>query len=119
MNQPEVGAAAIFEALSNTVRLRIVGQLGEGELRVTDLRERIGGSQANISEHVARLRAAGLVVARPAGRQTFYRVSDRRVTLLLDDCHSLAQSTARPGEAEPPKRRNGMRVIDALRAGRR
>ena len=117
MNQPEVGAAAIFKALSDTVRLRILGHLGEGELRVTDLHERIGGSQANISEHMARLRAAGLVVARPAGRQTFYRVSDRRVTLLLDDGCRFAQPTAHPDGAEPPRRRNSMRVIDALRAG--
>ena len=70
-------ASKLFRGLADPTRLAILAALGdEGELRVTDLIERVGGSQGNVSGHLACLKDCGLVRDRPEGRQVFYRISD-------------------------------------------
>lgn len=70
-------AAKLFRGLGDPTRLAILAALGdEGELRVTDLIDRVGGSQGNVSGHLACLKDCGLVLDRPEGRQVFYRISD-------------------------------------------
>lgn len=55
-----------------------------GERRVTDLVDAVGGSQPNVSGHLACLKECGLVVDRPAERrQVFYRLAGPEVTELL------------------------------------
>ena len=51
-------AAGLLKALSNENRLMILCQIGEGERQVSDLQ--LGLSQSALSQHLARLRAAGL-----------------------------------------------------------
>jgi DNA-binding transcriptional ArsR family regulator len=48
-------AAKLFRGFSDRTRLEILRRPAPGELRVTDLVRAIGGSQANISGHLARL----------------------------------------------------------------
>lgn len=73
-------AAKLFRGLADPTRLAILEALAEAsELRVTDLVRRIGGSQSNISGHIACLRDCGLVVDRPEGRQVFYSIADPAV----------------------------------------
>lgn len=70
-------AAKVFRGFADPTRLGILEALAEeGELRVTDLVELLGGSQGNISGHVACLKDCGLVADRPEGRQVFYSISD-------------------------------------------
>lgn len=70
-------AAKLFRGFADPTRLAILEALAEaGELRVTDLVQRIGSSQGNISGHVACLKDCGLVVDRPEGRQVFYSIAD-------------------------------------------
>lgn len=70
-------AAKLFRGLADPTRLAILEAIAEeGELRVTDLLARVGGSQANVSGHVACLKDCGLVLDRPEGRQVFYSISD-------------------------------------------
>ena len=72
-----LAAAKLFRGFADPTRLGILEALAEeGELRVTDLVQRLGGSQGNISGHVACLKDCGLVVDRPEGRQVFYSISD-------------------------------------------
>lgn len=76
--------AKLFRGLGDPTRLAILRMIAEaGEMRVTDLVGRIGGSQANVSGHVACLKDCGLVVDRPQGRQVFYSLSDPRVVEVL------------------------------------
>lgn len=116
MNGHDSQAARIFAALADPVRLSILRHLADGELRVTDLRERVGGSQANVSEHLSRLRVARLVLSRPAGRQTFYRVADARVMRLIEECRGLLGQVGTEPESLRPV--TSTPIIDALRAGR-
>ena len=79
-----------FRAMSNPVRLKILHSLQDGELSVSEILERIGGSQANASKHLGVLRAAGLVTSRRNGVSVYYRISDEAVFSLCEVvCDSL------------------------------
>lgn len=69
----------VFRGLAEPTRLAIMLELAEGERRVTDLVEKIGMSQANVSGHLACLRDCGLVEGEPRGRQVFYRIGSAEV----------------------------------------
>jgi ArsR family transcriptional regulator len=69
-------ASALLKALSNEHRLMILCQLGEGELQVSELLDRVGLAQSALSQHLARLRDDGLVSARREGVAVFYRIAD-------------------------------------------
>ena len=56
---------------------------------MTDLVKAIGGSQANISGHLACLKDCGLVEARPVGRQVYYCIAASEVVDLLTAAERL------------------------------
>jgi ArsR family transcriptional regulator len=68
--------AEVFQALAHPTRIHIAECLQDGELPVGTLVERIGIEPANLSQHLAVLRAKGLVVNRKAGSQVFYALRD-------------------------------------------
>jgi ArsR family transcriptional regulator len=51
-------------------RLRIVRRLADGPATVGELIDHVGLSQPLVSHHLRRLREAGLVISRRAGRET-------------------------------------------------
>jgi DNA-binding transcriptional ArsR family regulator len=55
-------------------RLRIVRHLSKGEASVSDLIDHVGLSQPLVSWHLGRLRTAGLIETRRAGRETVSRL---------------------------------------------
>lgn len=65
-----------LKALADATRLRILHTLGAGEMVVSDLVQRVGGSQANVSKHLAILRRLGVVASRREGVFVYYRVVD-------------------------------------------
>ena len=86
-------AAKLFRGFADPTRLAILLELLEGERRVVDLVERVGGSQSNISGHLACLKDCGLVTDRPAGRASLYRLaSPAAVDLLRHAEHVLAET---------------------------
>jgi len=68
--------AAVFKALSDPTRLRILGLLLTGEVCVCHIHETLRISQPKASRHLAYLRAAGLVDARREGLWMHYKLSD-------------------------------------------
>ena len=68
--------ADIFQALAHPTRIAIIEQLEHGELSAGELMEKLKIEQANLSQHLAVLRAKQLVVNRKAGNQVFYSVRD-------------------------------------------
>jgi ArsR family transcriptional regulator len=68
--------ADIFQALANPTRIAILELLGNGECSAGELIEKLGMEQANVSQHLAVLRARQIVVNRKAGNQVFYSVRD-------------------------------------------
>jgi DNA-binding transcriptional ArsR family regulator len=60
--------AVICRAFAHPKRLQLLDLLGRGEQRVSVLQKALGVSKANLSQHLAILKAAGVVSARRNGR---------------------------------------------------
>jgi ArsR family transcriptional regulator, virulence genes transcriptional regulator len=67
-------AARLLKSMANGNRLQILCVLGEGELSVGALNERIPLSQSALSQHLAVLRADGLVTTRRDAQTVYYSV---------------------------------------------
>ena len=76
--------ARIFQALAHPTRIAIVEALREGELPAGKLLEMLDVEQANLSQHLAVLRASQIVVNRKAGNQVYYAVRDPVLLQVLD-----------------------------------
>lgn len=80
----------MFRAFGDPTRLSVLLALAGGERRVADLVGLVGGSQSNVSAHLACLKECGLVVDRPADRrQVYYRLVHPEVEELLRGAERL------------------------------
>ncbi|HBY58947.1 MAG TPA: ArsR family transcriptional regulator [Solibacterales bacterium] len=59
----------VCKAFAHATRLKMLDLLGTGERSAGELQERLGVTAANLSQHLAILRAAGVVTTRRNGRQ--------------------------------------------------
>lgn len=84
-------SAAIAKALADAKRLCVVERLAEGERSVSDLSRDVGCQVPNMSQHLAVLRAAGIVATRREGSTIFYRLADPEVL----EVYRLLQRVAR------------------------
>jgi DNA-binding transcriptional ArsR family regulator len=74
----------LFRTLGDPTRRALFERLARGgDLTVRALTERAGVSQPAVSKHLGVLRRAGLVEARPAGRETRYRARPQGLAPLL------------------------------------
>jgi len=80
----QVGAAVdAFRMLSDATRLRLMWLVSSGEDSVNSLAEAIGAPRPSVSQHLAKLRLAGLVDTRREGRRVLYRARDSHVRALI------------------------------------
>ena len=63
-----------FNAIAESSRRDLLDALGTGEASVTELVDRLGLSQPQVSKHLAVLRTVGLVRCTRSGRRRVYRV---------------------------------------------
>ncbi|HAF18674.1 MAG TPA: transcriptional regulator [Chloroflexi bacterium] len=86
-------AARRFALLGDPSRLRILSTLhAAGEVPVGELADRSGLTRTNLSQHLSRLAAAGLVGRRREGTTIYYRVVDESLGELCDlVCASLRE----------------------------
>lgn len=75
--------ARIGAALSSTARLEFLELLAQGERTVERLAALTGNSVANTSQHLQKLRQAGLIEGRREGQYVFYRLAGDEVVALL------------------------------------
>jgi DNA-binding transcriptional ArsR family regulator len=68
--------AEVLKVLSSSRRLEILHCLAEEPMEVGRLAAELGASQPNVSQHLAIMRAAGLVEATRDGRAITYRITD-------------------------------------------
>ncbi len=76
-------AAEIIKLLGHPGRLKIVEVLEAGEATVSDIQEQLGMAQAIVSQHLAKLRGAGVVAARREGVHVFYQLTEEKVHHIL------------------------------------
>jgi ArsR family transcriptional regulator len=75
--------AALFAALGDPTRLRIVAALDAAELCVCDLAATLGLSESAVSHQLRHLRQLGLVRSRRDGRLVYYTLDDEHVATLF------------------------------------
>ncbi|MFJ8390724.1 ArsR/SmtB family transcription factor [Streptomyces sp. NPDC094438] len=91
---------AVLKAVAGPIRLRLLQALEQRELSVGELTELVGAHYAAVSQHLARLRAAGLVTVRRSGTRMLYRTTNPHLPALLATALHLAAHTA-PPEPDP------------------
>jgi ArsR family transcriptional regulator, arsenate/arsenite/antimonite-responsive transcriptional repressor len=69
------GLAALFKALADPIRLRILALIAEGEVCVCHIHESLRLPQPTVSRHLAYLRRAGLVHTRRDGLWVYYALA--------------------------------------------
>lgn len=82
-------ATQMLKELANQNRLMIFCCLGEGELSVSELNERVPLSQSALSQHLARLREAGFLTTRREGQTIYYRLANPNVTKIIATLKSI------------------------------
>ncbi len=76
--------AELLKALSHPVRLQIVHGLLRGGCRnVRCIEQGSGMSQSCVSQHLQKLRSAGVVTAERQGNEVYYRAASRDVARLM------------------------------------
>ncbi|ASR37200.1 transcriptional regulator [Prauserella marina] len=76
-------AAESFRLLADPTRIKILWALLQGESSVACLAELAGVNPTAVSQHLAKLRLAGLVKGRREGTFVFYSAADEHVRRLL------------------------------------
>lgn len=75
--------ARLLKALANEKRLEIICSLENRELKVGELEKMIGLSQSALSQHLAILRAEGIVSTRRIAQNVFYSVTDSNALKII------------------------------------
>lgn len=74
-----INNAKIYKLLANEKRLEILNNIKHEERCVDNLVKILGVSKANVSQHLALLRHAGLVTARREGLNVYYKIVDAEI----------------------------------------
>lgn len=77
--------AELFKVLANPVRLCILaGLLKEGSCQVSIMQECLGLPQSTVSQHIGKLKAAGIIYGERKGTQIYYKVVSEKVKDIME-----------------------------------
>lgn len=99
---PQLAAAAnTFALLASPPRLHLVHLMSGGHFDVGTLADKVGLSLPTTSQHLSKLRLAGIVSVRREGRHSYYTVEDPHVLNLVEQIfeHIASDGTLAP---DPP-----------------
>lgn len=103
--EPQLASAAdTFALLASPARLHLVWLMIRGRFDVGALAARVGLSLPTTSQHLGRLRLAGIVSATREGRHSYYAVDDPHVVELVDQVfeHIAPDGTLAPDPLPAP-----------------
>ncbi|HYN47404.1 MAG TPA: metalloregulator ArsR/SmtB family transcription factor [Candidatus Nanopelagicales bacterium] len=110
--------ASLLRALASAHRLRIIHRLGIGPCEVNELARDLGLSQASASQHLAAMRAVGLVEAVRDGRTARYALSDPEILAACGLMRgALVRRLSRLGDLAAAARRPDDHVIPSSKVG--
>jgi len=89
MAEQAEAAAELLKAMANPQRLRVLCLLGEGERPVGEINAAVDLSQSALSQHLAVLRAQGLVQTRREAQSIRYSLVDGPVARLIEALHDI------------------------------
>ncbi|WP_368077128.1 ArsR/SmtB family transcription factor [Mariluticola halotolerans] len=79
----------LLAAMANQKRLMILCHLLDSEKSVSEIADLVELRQSPLSQHLAKLRALGIVATRRAGQSIMYRLSSYEVEAMLDTLYRL------------------------------
>ena len=84
-----------FRVIGEPMRIRLLDVLRDGPLTVSELVERLGATQQNVSKHLGVLHQAGIVARTKEGTFVRYSVTDESVFGLCEQvCGGLRQQAS-------------------------
>lgn len=95
--------ADALKAMGHPLRWKILCTLGEKEMSVGEIVEKIGTSQSNVSQHLDQLRNKNIVKSRRDANRIYYRVRNEQLLELIGTmrgvlCHTNLNDTYSPEE---------------------
>ena len=86
--------AEMCKTISNPRRQAILDTIRNGEMTVSELIEKTGISQANLSQHLAILRSKGVVKTRRDGNNVHYSLSNLKIIEAYDLISEVLEDSA-------------------------
>lgn len=99
-----INNARTYKLLANEKRLEILNNIKHEEKRVEELVKILGVTKANVSQHLALLRYAGIVTARRDGLNVYYKIIDPEIIKPCVILYNLWVASARRGSARLPRK---------------
>lgn len=81
--------SGLLKSISHPSRLKILCLLQDQELSVGDLQSELETTNANVSQHLTKLRHQGIVASRKEANFIYNRIADDRVVQLIDTLQDL------------------------------
>lgn len=75
--------ADMCKFMGNPKRIEVIFILGDEEMNVDEIAERMGIRHSNLSQHLAIMRGKGIITARREGTRIYYRITNKGI---LDAC---------------------------------
>lgn len=75
---------AVFQALNNKDRLKLLAALRDGEKCACELQVVLTAPQSTVSTHLTKLRESGLIQRRRKGKWSYFRLADKTVLDILN-----------------------------------
>jgi len=99
MRRSASNASGLLKSLGNPSRLMILCHLLGGEMSVGALERELGLSQSALSQHLARLRRAGLVQTRREAQTIYYSLESEEARRVIEVLYDLYCSRPPAGAA--------------------
>jgi DNA-binding transcriptional ArsR family regulator len=81
--------ALLLKSISHPIRMKILCLLQDGELSVSEIREEVATSWANISQHLNIMRNQGIIGSRKEANFIYNKIADKRVIELMKTMKQL------------------------------
>lgn len=107
-------ASRVIRVLGHPLRLRILNLLEGAERNVTQLVQATGVSQALVSQQLRILRSEGVVDDRREGSRVYYRITEPKVSKILDCIRACDVPDLRAVvDADRGRGRHGLRLASS------
>ena len=83
------GLAVLLKSISHPIRLKILCLLQDKELTVSEIREEVATSGANISQHLNIMRNQGIIASRKEANFIYNHIADERIIELMKTMKQL------------------------------
>ena len=88
-NEDTVLTANALKAMAHPLRWRILCTLGDSEMSVSEIVDKIGTTQSNISQHLEQLRNKNILVTRKEANRMYYRIRNDQLLLLIGNMREV------------------------------